>query len=277
MMDVDVRVARAIKTVLRMTPAVGGAALSSVLFLLLSRHLLDAEVLRASNDEVGNYIQALGAIYAVLAAFVVYVVWGQFNDARIQCDREANELMDLSRIFEGLPAASSGPLQRQLASYVSSVLEVEWPAMAHNDDVALEAASELLDPLWAALHSLPVETECQRALHVEALTRFNDLADARTSRLSSARARIPLGLSMLLYFGAFSLVGSMGLIAIETFWIHAVTTASLAAAISHILYIVADLDDAFAGDWQVSRAPFEAAQRFINKRCSPPRLPQTSK
>lgn len=261
------RVARAIKTVLRMTPAVGGASALSVLLLVVCRQLLDQQTLLASNDEVGNYIQALGAIYAVLAAFVVYVVWGQFNDARVQCDREANELMDLSRIFEGLPASFSGALQRQLATYVTSVLEVEWPAMAHSDDGALEAASELLDPLWTALHSLPVETECHRALHVEALTRFNDLADARTSRLSSARARIPLALSMLMYFGGISLVASMGLVAIETFWIHAVTTASLAAAVSHILYIVADLDDAFAGDWQVSRASFERAQRFISKRC----------
>lgn len=251
-----------------MTPAVGGAAIASVLALLVSRRVLDIESLRASNDEVGNYIQALGAIYAVLAAFVVYVVWGQFNDARVQCDREAAELIDLSRLFEGLPASSRGGLQRHLAAYVDAVLTVEWRAMAQNDDAALETGGEILDPLWTSLHQVPLETECQRTLHAEALTRFNDLADARTSRLAAARARIPLALSMLLYFGAISLVGSMGLVAIESFWIHAVTTASLAAAVSHVLYVVADLDDAFAGDWQVSRAPFERAQRFIAKRCA---------
>lgn len=249
-----------------MTPAVGGAAVLSVALLAVARQVLDPATLRASNDEVGNYIQALGAIYAVLAAFVVYAVWGQLNEARTQCDREANELVDLSRVLEGLPDGCRRGLQAKLAAYVDKVIRIEWPAMAKHDEAALEDNGSLLDEIWTELHSAPVQTESQRSLHVEALTRFNDLSDARTARLSSARARIPLSLSLLLYFGGVSLVGSMALVAIESFWIHALTTASLASAVSHLLYVVADLDDIFAGDWQVSREPFERAQRFIAKR-----------
>ena len=249
-----------------MTPAVAGAAVSSVVGLVAARHYLDPEILRASNDEVGNYIQALGAIYAVLAAFVVYVVWGQFNEARTQCEREAAEIMDLYRIFEGFPRSCQGALQVPLARYVASVLEVEWQALAGGDETKLERSGELLEPLWDTLHSVPLENDCHRALHTEALARFNDLADARNARLASARARMPLALTLLLYFGGFSLVGSMGLVFIENFWIHAVTTASLASAVSHLLYVVADLDDAFAGDWQVPREPFQRAQRFIARR-----------
>ncbi|MEZ4360908.1 MAG: hypothetical protein R3B48_12065 [Kofleriaceae bacterium] len=253
-----------------MTPAVGGAAALAMLAVLIARDVLDQAALRHSNDEVGNYIQALGAIYAVLAAFVVYAVWTQLNEARLQCDREANELIDLSRVFEGFPEQCRRRLQVKLATYVDTVIHVEWPAMAKHIEAASMENGGLLDDIWSELHSAPVETECQRSLHAEALTRFNDLSDARTARLSAARARIPLSLSLLLYFGGLSLVGSMLLVAIESLWIHALTTASLASAVAHLLYVVADLDDAFAGDWQVSREPFERAQRFIAKRAREP-------
>lgn len=54
--------------------------------LVVVRQLVPPDALRASNPEVGNYLQAVGAIYAVLLAFVVYAVWGQFKEARIDGD-----------------------------------------------------------------------------------------------------------------------------------------------------------------------------------------------
>jgi len=82
-------------------PVVGSMALA-VGGLVLFRGVAPFEVLRKSNDVVGNYLQTLGSIYAVLLAFVMFVVWTQFNDARANVDREANELLDLFRTSRGL-------------------------------------------------------------------------------------------------------------------------------------------------------------------------------
>ena len=73
---------RAIRTFLSLTPTVAGVTAVSVAGLMVARGLLPVGVLRDSGDSVGNYLQTVGGIYAVLMAFVVYVVWGQFNDAR---------------------------------------------------------------------------------------------------------------------------------------------------------------------------------------------------
>src|SRR5262245_45238456 len=61
-----------------------GLALSG---LYLVRRLVPAALLRESNDVVGNYLQTLGTVYAVLLAFVVFVVWSQFNEARSHVER----------------------------------------------------------------------------------------------------------------------------------------------------------------------------------------------
>src|SRR5262245_51044440 len=75
----------------------------SVLGLWLVRHYVPAKLLAASNDVVGGYLQTIGTIVAVLLAFAVFVVWGQFNDASLHVEREASELLDLARTTRGLP------------------------------------------------------------------------------------------------------------------------------------------------------------------------------
>lgn len=257
---------RWVLTLVRMLPAVAGASVVAVVGLWLARQGLDQADLRDSNPEVGNYLQALGTIYAVVAAFVVYVVWGQFNDARNQVEREASEVVDLFRLADGFPNDDRRALQTKLARYVDAVLDEEWPALARNEDAPIERCSDMLDEVWNILHGCEPVSECHRALHAEALSRYNDLSDVRTARLTSARTQIPIGLRLLLYIGGMILVGSMYLLAIERFWIHALITACLAAAVAHVLYIVDDLDNSFSGDWQVPRRSFERVRGYMRKR-----------
>jgi hypothetical protein len=252
-----------LRTVLRSLVVILGASTVAIGVMLVIRQVVPQEPLRASNAEVGNYLQAVGAIYAVLLAFVVYAVWGQFNEARTQVDREANEVVDLFRTADGFPDEQRRQIQQSLARYVDAVLDEEWTAMARGDEPVFERVSLHLEAVWDGLHCFEPTSECHKGLHGEALTRYNDLSDVRTSRLTSARTRIPPGLKMLLYTGATVLVGSMYLLAIDEVVIHAIVTGAIAGAVSHILYLIADLDDAFDGDWQVSRDAFHRVQRYI--------------
>jgi len=247
--------------VVRLLPIVIGSSAVTIAALWLMRGQVSQATLRESNDVVGNYLQTVGTIYAVLLAFVVQSVWGQFNDARVLVEREANEVADLFRLTDGLPDASRVPLQGALRRYVDAVIAGEWRAMAKGDEATIERIGRELDAVWDELHDLEPTSECVKSLHGEALARFNDLSDARTNRLSAARTRMPFGLSLLLYLGAVVVVASMFLMAVESFTIHAIITGALAGAVSHILYLVVDLDDAFSGLWQVSTAPFERAPR----------------
>lgn len=253
------------RTLLHLTPVVAGTSLASVLGLLAVRELVTPAELASSSDAVGNYLQTVGGIYAVLLAFIVYVVWGQFNDARTYVDREATALVDLHRIASGLPSATRVEIQRELRGYVEAVIAEEWRAMAKGDEHTMERIGERLERVWVAIHSCEPCSECQHAIFGEVLSRFNDLSDVRTSRLSSSRARIPIAMKILLYAGAFIMVGSMWLLSFDKLWLHVLVTAALAGAISHVLYLIKDLDDAFSGDWQVAKSPFERARKAFQR------------
>jgi hypothetical protein len=252
------------RTLLAMFPWVVGAVVLALAGLFLVRVLVPVAALRQSNDSVGNYLQTLGTIYAVLLAFVVFVVWQQFNDARDRVEREANELLDLVRTVRGLPSQLRAKFLEQGVLYVNVVLNAEWQAMSRGEEDGYEEGGFILERMWDLLVAYEPASECHKSLYDEALARFNDLSDTRVNRLTAGRTRIPLALRLLLYAGAVTTVGSLYLFAVDSAAVHALMTAALAGAISHVLYLIHDLDDCFAGDWQVPRTPFQRVERYLD-------------
>jgi Protein of unknown function (DUF4239) len=253
-------VRRWLVTFVKLTPVIAGASVAAIVGLALARAVLPNETLASVSSELGNYLQTLGGIYAVLLAFVVYVVWGQFNDVRTYIDREASAIVDLHRTASNLPPHTRAAIQYGLSQYIEAVLRDEWQAMTCRDEVAIERVGERLDDVWLAVHSCEPTGDGQHTVYAEVITQFNQLMDLRTVRLSAARAKVPRIMNILLYTGGVLVTASIYLMYIPTFWIHATITAALAGAIAHVLYLIHDLDEAFSGEGVVSKEPFERAR-----------------
>lgn len=249
----------------RLTAIVAGASLVSVIGLFAFRAVAPLDELIAASSQLGNYLQTVGGIYAVLLAFVVYAVWGQFDAARALVDREATALVDLHRTASGLPTATRNEIQRGLRDYLDAVLHDEWQAMQTNDEATIARVGERLDQVWIAIHRCSPLTDCQQTIYGEVLSRFNDLTDVRTGRLTSSRQRIPMGMRVLLYAGAVIMVGSTYLMVFEQLWIHSLVVAAMSGAIAHILFLSIDLDDPFSGSWQTAHAPFVRARKAFDR------------
>ena len=254
-----------LRTTLRLSAVVLVAAAASIFGLAIARQVIDFESLRSSSDSLGTFVQTLGGIYAVLLAFVVIVVWGQFNDARSYIDREANALVDLHRTASGLPAHSRAVIQKQLREYVDEVIKYEWAAMAKRELPTIERIGGILDHVWTAIHTCEPRNECQQAMYSEVLSRFNDLTEHRTNRLNISATRVPIALNVLLYTGAVIMIGAVYLLAFDRFWLHALVTGLMAGAVAHILFLIYDLDHEFDGDWQVEKNPFVRARRSFER------------
>ena len=254
-----------INTMFRLTAIVAGSSLISVLGLFAFRSVAPLDELIASGNQIGNYLQTVGGIYAVLLAFVVYVVWGQFDAARAHVDREATALVDLHRTASGLPPTTRAEIQRGLRDYVDAVLADEWRAMVESDEATMVRVGELLDQVWIAVHRCRPMSDCQQTIYGEVLSRFNDLTDVRTSRLTSSRQRIPMGMKVLLYAGAVIMIGSTYLLVFEQLWIHSLVVGALSGAIAHILFLSVDLDDPFSGRWQIGHSPFLRARKAFDR------------
>ncbi len=221
--------------------------------LWLVRYVAPATWLHANNEVAGNYLQTLGTIYAVLLAFVVFVVWQQHNETRCAVESEANELSDFYRTIQALPGTQ--PVGDSVQKYAKVVVDEEWMAMAHGR--CSREAERALEEIWHALQSIEPSTKREEALYTEALARFNDLSDVRNHRLYCGLLRLPPSLWVLLLTNGGLVVGSMWIFGLESFAAHALMTVALAGSIAFILFLVSDLDNPFWGSWRVGPDAFE--------------------
>jgi hypothetical protein len=225
--------------------------------LFLVRWVVPGSWLQANNDVAGNYLQTIGTIYAVLLAFVVFVVWQQHNDVRGAVYAEANELSDTHRLIQTLPEAVRTRVSQCLYDYREAVMEEEWSTLANGQPS--ERAARALEEVWQVLQRFEPQTRREEILYGELIECFNDLGDARTHRLHCSCLRLPPSLWALLVINGALVVGSMWLFGLESFAAHALMTLALAGSIALILYLIADMDNPFWGAWRVTPDAFRAA------------------
>src|SRR6202162_1724635 len=85
---------------------------------------------RQNHNDVAGFIYAfVGPLYAILLAFVVFVVWGYFDDAKSAAAVEATEVYKIFTISRGMGPDFSTQVQRTTLDYANSVINDEWPAM----------------------------------------------------------------------------------------------------------------------------------------------------
>lgn len=243
----------------RLSLSLIASMLVALIGLFVVRCLAPASWLHANNEVAGNYLQTLGTIYAVLLAFVVFVVWQQHNETRSAVENEANELSDFCRTIRALPGARR--VEDCIRAYSRIVVEEEWPAMAQGGWST--QAEQTLEDMWQALQAVQPNRGREEALFAEALARFNDLSDARSNRLYCSLLRLPPSLWVLLLTNGGLVVGSMWIFGLESFSAHALMTVALAGSIAFILFLVADLDNPFWGSWSVGPEAFRRALRQV--------------
>ena len=226
---------------LRLILSLVTSMLIAVIGLFLVRCLAPTAWLHANNEVAGNYLQTLGTFYAVLLAFVVFVVWQQHNETRSAVESEANELSDLYRTIQALPGTQA--VRDSIQKYGKVVVDEEWMAMARGR--GSREAERALEEIWPSLQGVEPRGGREEALYAEALARFNDLSDARSHRLHCGLLRLPPSLWVLLLTNGGLVVGSMWIFGLESFSAHALMTVALAGSIAFILFLVADLDNPF--------------------------------
>src|SRR5581483_10832079 len=103
-----------------------GSVVLTVLVLLATRPLIARWVADEHNTVVGALFAAAGVVYAVVLAFVVFVVWEQWGAADASVVAEAAALVSAYRATEDLPQPLQKQAQDALRAYDRNVMDVEW-------------------------------------------------------------------------------------------------------------------------------------------------------
>lgn len=207
-------------------------------------------------------------IYGVVLAFTIVTAWEHFSDAEQLVLEETALVRELARVARAFPSESGMEIEKDLLAYTISVIEDEWPEMAHHGQLSVKTQA-VYEDLWQNSYTIVPETPNQTAFLAEYLDRINQLSATRRMRLMYSRARVHNVLWLVMVAGAFPLVGYTLILCTKHTWIHVSITAAMTGLVVLCLYVAASLQLPFSGSVAVDVQPFEDLQTSLEKRISP--------
>jgi hypothetical protein len=186
----------------------------------------------ASRDAEGlaTFTQLLGDIYAVLLAFTIFVIWGQFTEVENCVIRECNS-------FDR-----------------GQVLDHEWQALG--DGRRDKRTEELFVQLIGVVVETAPSNEAEQAIHIRLLDMVQRTGDRRDERVAKSLTRMPPTLAALVNTVAGVLVLSIFVYPFR-YWVAGALCLTLAACVIWLANLVMmDTDNPLKGIWNVSPQPF---------------------
>jgi hypothetical protein len=229
--------------------------------LLLVRRNVALATLEQHNDVAGFIIAVIGLLYGVLLAFVVIIVWQQYDSATTDANHEAISVDVLYR-DAGLFPDQTAPIRQTLRDYAHSVVNDEWHAMSdHQSDSPV--TDHLIGQLLTEFRAVHIQSPEEQTFYTESVKRVYDLADARRQRLDANSNQLPIVLWIVLLAGGVITIGFTYFFGVSHFASHVLMVAALASMIALTIYLVLSLDLPFSGDLRVSPHAMEQALREL--------------
>ena len=231
------------------------ACLAAAGFLYSAWHTSGLHEITAQEAEgINTLILLIGSIYAVIFAFVIYVIWGQFTDVENFMMRECKSLNELLR-FSAFPAPDAArSIRRAIGDYLQLVVKSEWPALAERrrDKISEHAFSTLLNTV---LQAAPISPD-QNLVYQRLIDIAREAGEHRDERITKSLTQIPATLIHLVHTMAIALLLLVFFYPFHN-WAAGMCCFLIVGIILYLANLVmADMDNPFKGVYNVDPKPF---------------------
>jgi hypothetical protein len=232
--------------------------LFTLVFLLLMRYFWPSSQRREHNEIIGWQVSVLGTTYAVIMGFMLYAVWTDFNTAEMNADSEANSLVNVFRLSEGLAPADRDQIQKLSRQYADSMINEEWPAM-NEGNLSLES-HHIVQEMWTTTMQAKPASLGEQTTWNHVLTELTNMTEYRRLRELQSKSKLPGILWTVLIVGGVLTTLSSCLFGTDNFKLHAIQVFSLSFLLALALVAIADIDRPFRGAVHVNPLGFEHAR-----------------
>lgn len=234
-----------------------GCVGAAVVFLLIVARTSPAHSRKESNDFTGAVVAVIGTTYAVLLAFMLSGVWTMFQQAQVNAEQEANDLVNIYRLSVDLQDPAKGQIQDLARRYAQHAVATEFPAMT-NRELPPEGG-QMVNRMWKLASEVqPANTDEARATG-ELISTLRNLSEHRRIRIMQSQEALPGILWAVLIAGGIITVAASCFFGVPNFRFHLLQVIVLSFLISLVLVAIADIDSPYQGDVKVTPAGFEFA------------------
>jgi hypothetical protein len=185
-------------------------------------------------------------------------VWTDFDMATQNVELEANSLVNLYRLADGLPDASRIEVQKLARSYAQVAIDKDWPEMERGlvptESVGLTSMIEK-----ALMISTPDGSRASSVVLDHAITELSALTTCRRTRLLESALSLPAILWFVLIVGGILTIGSSCMFGSQNRVLHGVQVVFFSLLVALVLLAIADINRPFRGAVHVADDAFVRA------------------
>ena len=209
---------------------------------------------RAHNDVGGIVVGIVGGLFAVTVAFIVALVWQEFDQTTQRVSIEAAAATDLWHTSSGLPQPIRRTVRTGLRAYARAMVDDEWKAMRSGGSSA--RAEAVLTAVFEDVARFRPRDGGASNAQAASLQHLADLHDARHHRLEDNRSGVDPFEWTILMIGAIAVIAFCYLVGLQDLRVQYVMTGVAAAVIASMFVLIFELDYPFRGDLSVTPAPW---------------------
>jgi hypothetical protein len=225
-----------------------------LIFLFFKRNSIMKRV--TLDTAIGGIIYGgMMAVYSILLAFVVVVVWQQYQTTGDRVEIEASKVFNLYRASYAFPDSVGKNIRLAVVDYATSVCNDEWPALS-NDSLS-PITQQKYNRTWSVVYGIRPTTPGEQVWYTSMVQSINQFGEARILRISDVDSSIPPIMWQMLIGGALVILIFTILFSTENNWIHLLKVLLFSTIIIFSLALVYMLDHPFRGVLKVDPTAFQ--------------------
>lgn len=215
------------------------------------------------NDIVGYYLAAVTVFYGITLGLVAVGTWDTFSATSSKIDNEAQVVASIYRDVNSYSEPWKSEMSRDLSGYLKNVIYVSWPLQRKG--IIPSSSGVFLDSFQTHLMGFQPKTLGEQIIQAEVFKQYNELVEARRSRLNAIHAHLSGSLWALVIIGGLICIVVTFFFHTRSFSMHFWMTSLLSALLGLMIFLIGTMDNPFRGEMSVSSEPLELVYHQLMK------------
>lgn len=245
--------------------------LISIAALFIIRRHFPLHLRYQDNAVIGCTSALIGLIYGVLAGFATAHLVNTNLMTVDAIQHEANAIVDLYRDSRWLSEPVKSHIQTDIHRYLTTVINVDWPAMNHGETVS-NTGGLIIEDISSSLSHYTITNGKDTAILSDMITVTRNLYDAREQRILASYASLSGSIWVVIILGTILTLCISYLFGVN-FNLHIFTVLASALMMSSIIFLLISLDKPFMGSSILDPGVYKSIAVFVGEPTSLGRQP----
>lgn len=213
---------------------------------------------------LGAFVTVFGTLYGIMAAFVVFEVWGQFNKTSLLIDEEA---AGLERIYRLTLYLNDAPIEKSIKEAITNhanlVIQGKFSRMGLG--IRNPESGKSFREIFKVIRSIEFNDQRDHVVFPLIVEQGGKLFETRVNRINQSLSRLPKILKLFFYSSSLFVLLTFLIMPFAQVFYQVAVTFVIGFLVALTIQMVEDLDNPFVGYFNLTPEPFERVLKHINE------------